>query len=559
MDYSNHSIGGYEALENNPSSCCNFEHQCSDYSTNNSEVRAGHFTRNFHGAKEEFVIAKKISNGAPFFLRHSIPEATGFNLFTVGQACLIASMLIFSTTLLNIAEVVSGCKDDEYTVGNVHNNDGAECNLKLWGLVKPSSLMSIIGTVISLGSSLLLPVIGAVIDHTSYRKQVGTWTAFLIVTLNVIQIGVSIESFSVMLITFILLGYLLAVNFCVSEAYLPDLNMDDKEMGSFASDFNIIFYASIFLFLAMVHCVSQYLHLDEIGTCRASQITAVVCFIVFWIYPWKYLFTNRPALHEVPDGKSLISTGFVSVWHTVNDIYQNFPDLGTFVLSLMFLNGALGSLLSISTTFLTDVMRLSYTQVMIVFFTACFSAIPGAVASNIFIKKIGPLQSYRLCVLVWAATTFSVAFVFEGKNEWGHVCTFAAIWGFGYGFKDPIDMSIYTTIIPRGREAEMMGINALSAGALVWAPNLNFTLLNEMDIPMMYCVSSLSAYFLVSFWISLKLPSYQKMAEHAIKYDADHGSFYSRSALSDNDDDCSLSSGDDPSGLDHFLLQHSDV
>mmetsp|Transcript_7299 Transcript_7299/g.10771 ORF Transcript_7299/g.10771 Transcript_7299/m.10771 type:complete len:228 (-) Transcript_7299:2013-2696(-) len=177
-----------------------------------SSVRG--FARDFDGAAAEFDVAEKMSRKVPSCYRIHIPEATGYNLHTIGHACFTANLCLFTVALLDIAKAVAGC-DDNLMPNNNAGDDAIysmllldiECDLKVWGLRKPSSLMGILGTIFSVGSFILLLVIGALIDHTPHRRRVARWLC------------------------------------CVSEAYLPDMNMDDRGMSSYATKINFIFYA----------------------------------------------------------------------------------------------------------------------------------------------------------------------------------------------------------------------------------------------------------------------------------------------------------------------------
>ena len=165
-----------------------------------------------------------------------------------------------------------------------------------------------------------------------------------------------------------------------------------------------------------------------------------------------------------------------------------------------------------------DLLKMSSLEIGCVFVTVITFAVPGTMLSRCFSSLINPLNSYRVNVFIWTITIVIASFILRGREQWMLTHVFAAVFGLSYGWKYPNDMAIYATIIPRGRESEMMGIKALSDGALVWAPCLIFTLMNEQHWGMQYSLAALAFWFVASLIISLLMKKYEQIVEHADRY-----------------------------------------
>ena len=514
-------------------------HSCGNSTTTSDRSKSNSCSSNNHNtsSEDEFSRAlEKLQNTPKIFRWHDSPEGTGFNLLNAGMAFSATSMIYFSTALLDLAEEVAGCETyDE--VNNESGDDDYECDGEVWGFLKPSSLVSTAGTFISLGSALVLPFIGAVIDHTDHRRQIGEYSMYGLIALNIIGIAICKSAFIPMVIVFVLIGFFSAVHMLVATAYLPDLNMDDTQMSKYSSFYNIIFFISMFVFQALVFAFDIGFDLNNVATCRVSQMLVTLSLVLFCVYPWRHLFTNRKRLHEVPQGRSLTTTGFQSIFVTMKDIHCNFPDLRTYIISATCYNSAVGALMAVSTTYMLDELGMSSLEITATFFVVFTCAVPGSVAAKYSIAKFGPMMSYRIGLAGWIGTTL-LAVIFLRKSDDGSlywISGFAVAWGFVYGFKDPVDTTIFTTIIPRGRETELMDINALSTGCLVWAPTLSFTILNEKGLSMHFCLASLAFYFKTAMVISLWMNKYEDVVQHARQYDVDHSLSYRR--MPNNDDD----------------------
>ena len=71
------------------------------------------------------------------------------------------------------------------------DEEGLRCinpDLKVYG-IKPGAMISLIAVVASLLSALIMPVAGAIIDYTPYRKWLGIWTSAAITVITGIQIA----------------------------------------------------------------------------------------------------------------------------------------------------------------------------------------------------------------------------------------------------------------------------------------------------------------------------------------------------------------------------------
>lgn len=71
------------------------------------------------------------------------PEASAYLLFAVGQGIIAGCAVYFSEGILILADDVAGCTDDD-----------DECEEKVWGLLKPTSMISTIASIVALGGSV---------------------------------------------------------------------------------------------------------------------------------------------------------------------------------------------------------------------------------------------------------------------------------------------------------------------------------------------------------------------------------------------------------------------
>jgi len=71
----------------------------------------------------------------------------------------------------------------------------------------------------------------------------------------------------------------------------------------------------------------------------------------------------------------------------------------------------------------------------------------------------------------------------------------------------------FISIIPKGQEAEMMGMFLLCNQILSWSPPLLFTVMNENGFDMAYGLASLNIFFFLGFVFLMLMGDFEKAVE----------------------------------------------
>jgi MFS-type transporter involved in bile tolerance (Atg22 family) len=125
------------------------------------------------------------------------------------------SNIFLSSSFIYLASEEAGCIDAEGLVTD-------ECNVKVRGQ-RPGALVANIAVISGLLSAFLMPISGAILDYTPYRRQVGILAALLITLIQAIQIGTLPETWFPMSILQAISGFIYQVEVLATYAYLPDV------------------------------------------------------------------------------------------------------------------------------------------------------------------------------------------------------------------------------------------------------------------------------------------------------------------------------------------------
>ena len=267
------------------------------------------------------------------------------------------------------------------------------------------------------------------------------------------------------------------------------------------------------IFLAIVIAISLGLKLDDVQTARLSQAFNTVTVSVSFYCGWK-LMPSVPAKHVVPEGRWMLTQGFVQNWNTAKEINQHYKTgLRWFLLSVIFGEAAANAFTIVSVVFLDEQLGLSGTEVGIFFFLALLGMIPGGKLAEFVTSKTNPKISWCLSMIVLFVVTTVGALGLKRDNAF----PFSYVWGFVIGIMlgwyYPTEGMILSLCVPQGKEAELAGFFVYCTQILGWLPPLVFSLLVEADVSQGIGVMAISSFFLVAICFMSMTGSWDEIME----------------------------------------------
>ena len=257
--------------------------------------------------------------------------AQGYSWLGATRGMIIMSNIVFNVAIISLASVAAGC-DAQATAGN-------PCTNKIWGFT-PSALISNTQVYAGIGAALFLPVAGAIIDTTPYRRTLGVVTAALITIIQAVQIGLSQSTWGPMYILQSISAVLYLVQVAPAYAYLPEIAKEKghEKTTRFTSSFQAFQFGFQALFLVVIAIVGIGLgsRNSSVLTARISQgINTLGCLVAFSV-GWFYYMPSRPAIRKRLEGKTAVGEGFSKVARTAKKVFTFKKGLRWYFLSLLF-------------------------------------------------------------------------------------------------------------------------------------------------------------------------------------------------------------------------------
>jgi len=439
-------------------------------------------------------------------------EVLGWTLDAAARGVAVMGTAVFvSSELLRLAYEAAGCFAPEDDL----NFTEYECNARVYGM-HPSSILTNIVMVVGLFSACIMPLVGSIIDHTEYRRAVGIISAAAMSILILIQMLVIERFWIVAAILQIFIAFTYTVHLCSVYAYLPELTSDHETMVQYTAQFSAAQYlGSVSFLVLMVVILSAINRNNRFNVAMLSQTVVFLVCSLFFGYAWTKLFYPRPARQTVPTGRTLLFAGFWKIYKTGNTIIQHHSAIKWLLVSVAFTEGATTTFSTVAITFMTQYLGFTARQNGIAILLLLVFGVPGTRLAAWFTKRFNPIRSLQTCLVLWVVNTTAAAIFLKEPNQEGLAYFFAMIWGLGIGWVYPSEKTLYVTIIPKGQEAELMGVYICACQVLSWLPPLVFSVMNEMGVSMRISLFSLTIYFILSFIILFLVGDYNEAVDHA--------------------------------------------
>lgn len=450
-----------------------------------------------------------------------LPEAAGWAMDSAARGPAVQVGSFIGTAVLRLASLDAGCPNPRNCENTVRSG------------LKPSSLLTATSAAVGVAAAILMPYVGAIVDHTSYRKTMGVISALVVVAATGTQISISVTNnnwFFILMVDAVQ-AFGMAVHTTAVFAYLPDLTTDEEVIPHYTTHFNIRQFCSQFVFTSLLLITGKVRGTNQsvgssVQTARDAAGIAFGFLALFFGYAWIFLFRKRPALSKVPAGQSLLTTGFLQVKTTAAKIWKDYHALKWFMISLLWSPEAgSGVVLAIVVSFLVVDIKFTGQDIAKLSLIVQFGSVLGSLFSKWLTSKVNPLNCYRLGLIgLSVSMAVSVALV-DSPDKKNTVFGLAVLWGLGLGTTYAAQRVLFCTLIPKGQETEMMGLFTFTGLIVGWLPPLISTIMNENGVDLRFGLLVIVGFCLLAVLCTLPMGIYKDATETVArdsegKYDA---------------------------------------
>ncbi|MEV0840606.1 MFS transporter [Actinocatenispora sera] len=353
--------------------------------------------------------------------------------------------------------------------------------------------LSVILTVV------VLPIVGAVADRSARKKRLLAVFAYLGAAATIGMVTVGGGRYLLGGALFLVANISLGASVVVYNSFLPQLAGADKR-DSISSIGWAIGYLGGGLLLAG-NLVAVFAFGTNLTVARWCIVSAGLWWAVFTTVP-VLLLRERPGTAHTGRSGGLLD-GFRQLRHTLAGL-RAYPLTLFFWVAYLIYNDGIQTVLSQASVFATEELKLGTDTLTATILVIQFLAFGGALLLGWLAKLIGAWKSVLLSLVLWVVVVGCAYFV-PAHNVVLFVALGSGI-GLVMGGSQALSRSLYSQLVPAGREAEYFGLYEIGDKGTSWLGPLLFGLVFQLTGSYRLGVVSLLVFFVAGLILLAFVP-----------------------------------------------------
>ena len=323
----------------------------------------------------------------------------------------------------------------------------------------------------------LLPILGSIADYSNLKKKMMALFCYIAVAATCLMYFVDGQLYWLGGILFIVanLGFGAAVVFY--NGFLNDITTEDQRDKVSSRGF-AYGYLGGGLLLALNFLLvksAPRLGMDPFLAVRLSFLSAGLWWGAFALISFATLKT-RAAEKSLPPGKSYLTIGFSELGRTFRELARLRYTL-KYLIAYLFFNDGIQTVISMASVFMAQELftskglKTDQSFLLLIFLMVQFVAIFGALFFERLAYAINTKNAIMVSLVLWAAV---VIYGYGFLHTTGQAWLMAAVIAIVLGGSQALSRSLFSRMIPAGREASFFGIYEVSERGTSWMGPLVF-------------------------------------------------------------------------------------
>jgi UMF1 family MFS transporter len=343
---------------------------------------------------------------------------------------------------------------------------------------------------------VVLPITGAVADRSRRKTQILALFAYTGAVATMLLYFVADGRFLLGWVLYLVANMAFGASIVVYNAFLPEISAPDERDRVSAQGWALGYLGGGLLLLASLALYSAHesLGLSEGHAARISLLSAGVWWALFALIPISRLRNRQVATPPLRTG--VVSAGFRQLWHTLRGA-RSYPKTLLFLAAYLFYNDGIQSVILLSAVYGVNELKLEQATIIVAILMVQFVAFAGALALGRLARLFGAKRVVLGSLVLWTLALVAAYFLEERATT--QFFALAAFIGFVLGGSQALSRSLYSQMIPRGKEAEYFSLYEISERGTSWLGAVTFATVNQLTGSYRAAILSLVAFFVVGF------------------------------------------------------------
>ncbi|NES13661.1 MULTISPECIES: MFS transporter [Micromonospora] len=352
----------------------------------------------------------------------------------------------------------------------------------------------------------VLPVIGAVADRSVHKKRLLAAAAFTGAGATIAFAFVTGERYLLGGALFLIANISFGAAVVVYNSFLPQLGGPD-DRDAISSRGWAIGYLGGGLLLAL-NLVAVTMLSEEgnpqrtLDLARWSIVSAGVWWAAFTLLPLRWL-REHPTAEALHGGGNVLTDGFRQLGRTLREV-KTYPLTLFFLLAFLVFNDGIQTVITLASQYGTEELRLEQSTLIVTILLVQFLAFGGALALGALARRIGAWKTVLLSLVLWTGVIIA-AFRLPAEAPLPFMILGGCI-GLVLGGSQALSRSLFSQLIPTGKEGEYYGFYEISDKGTSWLGPLAFGLVFQLTSSYRVGLVSLLIFFVVGFALLAAVP-----------------------------------------------------
>ena len=342
----------------------------------------------------------------------------------------------------------------------------------------------------------VLPYVGAVADRTERKRFLLALFAYIGSIATMLMFFIHGDNWLYGVLILLIANVAFGASIVVYNSFLPDIAEPDERDGVSSRGWAWGYVGgAALLILNLVFFLGH----DSFGVStsmavRLCLLSAGLWWAGFTLIPLKALATVMPRPTHIDALDGAVSSSFRQLFSTLKGM-RAFPVTLLFLVAYLFYNDGIQTVIALSAVYGSEELGLGQTPLIVAILIVQVIAIFGALALGRLAYRVGAKKVVLWSLVMWTLVIVGAFFLPRGSSTLFYVL--AALIGFVLGGSQALSRSLFSQLIPGGKEAEYFGVYEISERGTSWIGPIVFAVVNQITGSYRLALIALIVFFVV--------------------------------------------------------------
>nr|WP_308296169.1 MFS transporter [Streptomyces sp. ISL-96] len=351
---------------------------------------------------------------------------------------------------------------------------------------------------------LVMPLVGAVADRTGRKKPLLAAAAYTGAAATAGMFFLDGDRYLLGAFLLIVANAAQSVSMVLYNAYLPQIAEPHERdrVSSRGWAFGYTSGAFVLVLNLVLYSGHESFGVSESTAVRICLASAGLWWGAFTLVPLRRLRDRRVAARGEEDA-GRVGAGWRQLVATVKDMRRH-PLTLSFLLAYLVYNDGVQTVISQASVYGSEELGLDQTTLITAILLVQVLAVAGALGMGRLAQRFGAKRTILGSLAAWTLTIGAGYFLPAGEPVWFYALASAI--GLVLGGSQALSRSLFSHLVPRGKEAEYFSVYEMSDRGMSWLGPLVFGLAYQLTGSYRDAIISLVAFFALGFALLVRVP-----------------------------------------------------